>query len=149
MAQLNNWGTWMFKILSWSASLVLAATAAVGLPHTANAADTASAATVPSVAIATAPTVSFGDVDSRNQFYKEITWLAEQGISTGWVEADGSRTYRPLNSVARDAMAAFLYRLAGQPEFTPPAVSPFADVNPSTQFYKEITWLAARSTTKK
>jgi len=145
MAQSNSWGSWMFKILSWSASLVLAATVAVGLPQTANAADAARAATVPAVAIAAAPSVNFSDVDSRNQFYNEITWLAGQGISTGWVEADGSRTYRPLNSVARDAMAAFLYRLAGQPEFTPPAVSPFADVNPSTQFYKEITWLAARS----
>jgi hypothetical protein len=110
----------------------------------------AAAVTVPTVAI-TAPVpapeparISFSDVDAYNQFHKEITWLAAQGISTGWVEADGSRTYRPLNPVARDAMAAFLYRLAGQPDFTPPASSPFVDINTSTQFYKEITWLASR-----
>ncbi len=59
------------------------------------------------------------------------------------MEADGSRTYRPLNAVNRDAMAAFLYRLAGKPAFTPPATSPFTDITPSSQFYKEITWLAA------
>jgi hypothetical protein len=88
--------------------------------------------------------VSFRDVSAWTQFYTEITWLADRGISTGWEEADGSRTYRPLNPVARDAMAAFLYRLDGKPAFTPPDRSPFSDVDPSNQFYKEITWLAAR-----
>lgn len=97
---------------------------------------------LPAVAITAAP-VSFSDVPPSTQFYTEISWLAAQGISTGWVEADGSRTYRPLSPVARDAMAAFLYRLAGQPAFTPPAVSPFADVDSSNQFYKEISWLSA------
>ncbi|MCU1568072.1 MAG: putative S-layer domain protein [Pseudarthrobacter sp.] len=98
----------------------------------------------PHIAAAPAP-ISFLDVTSSTQFYTEISWLAAQGISTGWIEAGGSRTYRPLSPVARDAMAAFLYRLAGNPDFTPPAVSPFADVSSSTQFYKEITWLAARN----
>jgi len=92
-----------------------------------------------------APAVSpFADVPVGAQFYKEITWLAAQGISTGWVEADGSKTYRPLQPVNRDAMAAFMYRLAGKPTFTAPAVSPFADVPSGAQFYKEITWLAAQ-----
>ncbi len=60
------------------------------------------------------PTVSpFTDVTPTTQFYKEITWLASEKISTGWTEADGTRTFRPANSVARDAMAAFMYRLAG------------------------------------
>jgi hypothetical protein len=44
-------------------------------------------------------------------------------------------------------MAAFLYRFAGKPAFTPPAVSPFSDVTPSTPFYKEITWLASTGIT--
>ncbi|MET3165159.1 UNVERIFIED_ORG: hypothetical protein ABIB19_003591 [Arthrobacter sp. UYEF10] len=100
--------------------------------------------TLPAVAIAAAPSpVSFSDVTPSTQFHTEISWLAGQGISTGWVEADGSRTYRPLSAVGRDAMAAFLYRMAGKPAFTPPTVSPFADIDPSNQFYKEITWLAA------
>ena len=42
-------------------------------------------------------------------------------------------------------MAAFLYRYAGKPSFTPPSKSPFPDTpRPKTQFYKEITWLASR-----
>ncbi|PWD52542.1 hypothetical protein C8046_12825 [Serinibacter arcticus] len=40
-------------------------------------------------------------------------------------------------------MAAFLYRMADSPSFTGPVVSPFTDVAPSTQFYKEITWLVS------
>lgn len=91
------------------------------------------------------PAVSpFADVASDQLFYKEMAWLAEKGVSNGWTEPDGTKTYRPFEPVYRDAMAAFLYRLAGKPDFTPPAVSPFTDVTPSTLFYKEITWLAAQ-----
>ncbi|MFE4197246.1 S-layer homology domain-containing protein [Paenarthrobacter sp. NPDC056912] len=93
----------------------------------------------------TAPKVSpFKDLPSDAKFYKEITWLADKGISTGWEEADKTKTYRPLQPVNRDAMAAFMYRLAGEPEFTAPKVSPFVDVPVGAQFYKEITWLAAQ-----
>ena len=48
----------------------------------------------------------FADVPANSQFYKEIAWLAEQGITKGW--DDG--TYRPGEPIHRDAMAAFLYR---------------------------------------
>ncbi|WP_353618824.1 carboxypeptidase regulatory-like domain-containing protein [Arthrobacter sp. StoSoilB22] len=89
-------------------------------------------------------TSPFTDVPTSSQFYKEITWLADKGVSTGWTESDGSKTYRPLQAVNRDAMAAFMYRLAGKPAFDPPSSSPFTDVPTSSQFYKEITWLAAQ-----
>jgi serine protease len=89
------------------------------------------------------PAVSpFADVSTDQQFYKEMAWLADQEISTGWVDADGVRTYRPVEPINRDAMAAFLYRLAGKPNYTPPAVSPFADVSTTQQFYREMAWLA-------
>ncbi|MCD4853750.1 S-layer homology domain-containing protein [Arthrobacter sp. AK01] len=97
-----------------------------------------------SAAFTSTSAVSFTDVAPGAQFHAEISWLASQGISTGWVEANGSRTFRPLQAVNRDAMAAFMYRLAGSPAFQAPAKSPFADVTPSTQFYKEITWLASQ-----
>lgn len=85
----------------------------------------------------------FTDVPVRTQFYKEITWLASKGVSTGWVEGGGSRTFRPVQPVNRDAMAAFMYRFANSPSFVAPANSPFSDVPVGTQFYKEITWLAS------
>ncbi|MHA7271847.1 polysaccharide deacetylase family protein [Arthrobacter sp. TMT4-20] len=92
----------------------------------------------------TPPAVSpFADVSTSQLFYKEIAWLAGEGISTGWAEPNGTRTYRALQPVNRDAMAAFLYRAGGSPPYTPPAVSPFADVSTSQLFYKEMSWLAS------
>ncbi|PVE14554.1 S-layer homology domain-containing protein, partial [Arthrobacter sp. Bz4] len=92
-----------------------------------------------------APSVSpFVDVSTTQLFYKEMAWLASQGISTGWVEGNGARTYRPLTPVNRDAMAAFMYRLSGSPEFVAPSVSPFVDVSTTQLFYKEMAWLASQ-----
>ncbi|WP_144795415.1 S-layer homology domain-containing protein, partial [Kocuria palustris] len=54
----------------------------------------------------------------------------------GW--SDG--TFRPNENIHRDAMAAVAYRMAGSPAYTPPRVSPYRDVAPGSQFYKEITW---------
>ena len=88
------------------------------------------------------PDMSFGDVPAGTLFHDEITWLGSEGISTGWTEADGTHSYRPVTPVNRDAMAAFLYRLAGSPDFTAPAVSPFTDVATDNPFYRQITWLA-------
>ena len=86
----------------------------------------------------------FVDVNANNQFLSEIAWMSTAGVSTGYEIGGGRREYRPAASVTRDAMAAFLYRAAGSPSYTPPASSPFVDVTPSSQFYKEITWLASR-----
>lgn len=85
----------------------------------------------------------FTDVRDRDPFAKEISWLAGSNITTGY--ADG--TYRPYDSISREAMAAFLYRLSGKPNFTPPAVSPFRDVSPAHPFYKEISWAASTGIT--
>ncbi|GMA32591.1 GH92 family glycosyl hydrolase [Litorihabitans aurantiacus] len=86
-------------------------------------------------------TSPFADVAPDNQFYREITWLAQEGISTGWAGGDGTAAFRPLEPIARDAMAAFLYRMADSPAHEAPPVSPFTDMTPATQFYAEVTWL--------
>ena len=92
----------------------------------------------------TAPSESrFKDVPTDHPFYKEISWLAEQNITTGW--SDG--TFRPSEPVNRDAMAAFFYRMAGSPAYTAPNESPFNDVPTNRQFYKEISWLAEQNIT--
>jgi hypothetical protein len=90
------------------------------------------------------PVSPFADLAYGDMFYKEIVWLSARYISTGWLEPDGSKTFRPSQPVNRDAMAAFMYRLAGKPAFDPPAVSPFADVSRDNVYYHEITWLAAQ-----
>jgi subtilisin family serine protease len=83
----------------------------------------------------------FKDVFWGAQFYDEIAWAHRRGISTGWVAANGARTYRPVQAINRDAMAAFLYRMAGSPTYTPPKVSPFKDVSTTQMYYKEMAWL--------
>lgn len=89
----------------------------------------------------------FVDVPVGSPFHAEVTWLAEQGISTGWPRPDGSREFRPYAPVNRDAMAAFLYRLAGSPAVSLPAQSPFADMTPATQHYVPVVWAAQRGIT--
>ncbi|PMC76955.1 ExeM/NucH family extracellular endonuclease, partial [Brachybacterium sp. UMB0905] len=70
----------------------------------------------------------FSDVNVGDMFYDEIMWMAESGYSTGWKEDDGTSTFRPLEPVNRDAMVAFLYRMAGSPEVSYPRSEPFRDV---------------------
>ncbi|MCY1249301.1 S-layer homology domain protein [compost metagenome] len=60
-------------------------------------------------------TSPFADIPVTHNFYKQISWLAKQGISNGWTEQDGSKTFRPAASILRDQMAAFMYRYKGQP----------------------------------
>ncbi len=86
---------------------------------------------------------SFSDVKSDTPHADDITWLGDNGISTGWIKFGGRRTFRPYNKVARADVAAFLYRLAGSPDYTAPETSPFKDVSKNTAHYKEICWLAS------
>jgi arabinoxylan arabinofuranohydrolase len=90
----------------------------------------------------------FVDVTPEStEFYEEIVWMFQEGISTGWETSEG-REFRPLAPVKRDAMAAFLYRYAGEPSWTDPGESPFVDVTASsTEFFTEITWLESTGIT--
>jgi uncharacterized protein YkwD len=83
----------------------------------------------------------FTDVPVGLQFRDDICWLAQRAVTTGWANGDGGSTYGPVLPINRDAMAAFLYRFAGSPSYTPSGPSPFVDVTPSTMYYSEIRWL--------
>ena len=90
-----------------------------------------------------APAVSpFKDVTPSALGYQAITWLAAQGITTGW--SDG--TFRPSNNVERGAIAAFFYRYAGKPAFTPTGKT-FNDVSRTNQFFTEIDWMTSQEIT--
>ncbi|MDZ7731725.1 MAG: S-layer homology domain-containing protein [Acidimicrobiia bacterium] len=88
------------------------------------------------------PDPGFGDVDPLHPFHTEIAWLADGGIATGF--DDG--TFGNFEPVRRQAMAAFLYRLAGSPAgpFPDPG---FGDVDPLHPFHTEIAWLATTGIT--
>jgi hypothetical protein len=80
----------------------------------------------------------FADVPPSHTFYRPICWAEAAGVTVG--AGDGS-VFLPGNPVNRGAMAAFLYRMVGSPEWVAPAVSPFVDVPVDHTFYKPITWL--------
>lgn len=79
----------------------------------------------------------FVDLPGTSAFTPEINWLGSRAITNGW--NDG--TFRTHNPLTRAEFAAFLYRFEGRPTFTPPVRSPFVDLNPASDFYREITWM--------
>lgn len=81
-------------------------------------------------------TKHFIDVPDNLIFAHEINTLADLGVIRGWPD----RTFRPQISVWRDAVIAYMYRIAGEPAYTPPRRSPFLDVDQNQPFYKEICW---------
>jgi hypothetical protein len=81
---------------------------------------------------------SFRDVPVTHTFFEEIEWLAGSGVTGGFAD----HTFRPGLPVTRQAMAAFLYRMVGSPEFDPPETPSFDDVPLSHPFFPEIEWLA-------
>lgn len=92
--------------------------------------------------LAKASSISFSDVTSSTAHHDEITWLADEGISTGWRLSNGTREYRPNASVKRGDMAAFLHRIDGSPEYDSWYASwVFSDVSSSTSHYEDIGWL--------
>jgi hypothetical protein len=78
----------------------------------------------------------FTDVPTSNQFCGQIQWMKDQGISTGF----GDGTFRPSTIVTRQAMSAFMSRLAGAAP-TPCVTPPFPDVPVEHPFCKEIRWM--------
>lgn len=76
------------------------------------------------------------DVDASHAFADEIGWLQVAGIATGY--PDG--TFRPTAPITRQAMASFLWKVAGQPT-APPAA--FTDVPAGHPFAAAIAWLSS------
>ena len=81
----------------------------------------------------------FNDISYSTPHVKEICWLVNTGITTGF--EDG--TFRPYASIARCDMAAFLYRFIGSPAYpsNPSNNKVFSDINASTPHAKEVWWL--------
>ena len=93
----------------------------------------------------TKPAGGFTDVDAYTPHLEDVLWLAAKGISTGYNEWDGTKTFRGMEPVYRQDMAAFLSRLAGKPSYVPTQkdIARFRDVSWSTPHATEIWWLAS------
>ncbi len=56
---------------------------------------------------------TFSDLTRGDDYHQaDILWLAHAGISQGWLVEDGTKEFRPMETVKRCDMAAFLQRLA-------------------------------------
>lgn len=88
------------------------------------------------------PPNGFTDVAAQDQ--DAVDWMTAVDITTGYPE---DNTFRPLTQLNRQQLAAFLYRLAGRPPFTPPPTLTFKDVKKTHAFYDEIEWLATQGIT--
>ena len=90
--------------------------------------------------------VKLKDVNSKTPHYEDVLWMADEGITKGF--PDG--TFQPYGDVTRCDMAAFLYRFAGSPAYTPSAADKayFSDVDSSTPHAKEVWWLAHEGISK-
>ena len=84
----------------------------------------------------------FEDVSGTHRFCEEIDFARSSGIIEGY--DDG--TFRPRDSVSRQAAAAFIHRMADEPS---PATTEqrFVDVPPEHQFYNAIQWLGEEEVT--
>ena len=97
-----------------------------------------------SAAPAECTTAPFTDVPVSHPFCAEITWLVEQGITTGY----GDGTFRPAAPVSRQAMGVFLERFAGAPMTESQeceASSGFSDVPNDSPFCQSIRWVTAET----
>ena len=89
----------------------------------------------------TFPNPGFPDVPPTAPFFREISWMATTGITTGY--PDG--TFRPQGRVSREAMSAFMYRFAGAQTTATGTI--FRDVPRSHAFADEIAWMSQRGIT--
>ena len=80
-------------------------------------------------------TRTFSDVGPDHPFYVQVEWMAELDLAAGY--ADGS--FGATRPVSRQAMAAFLHRMAGEP--TAVGGSSFTDVGAGHPFAGAIAWL--------
>jgi PKD repeat protein len=60
-------------------------------------------------------TPSFTDVAADFSFYRFIEFCSLSGVTTGYLQPDGTHTYRPADPVTRDQMAVYLQRAFALP----------------------------------
>lgn len=88
----------------------------------------------------------YQDVDWRNPYKRAIIWATQSGISTGWVAADGTRSFRPSQMLSREIMAVFLFRYAKTFPAAPGMTTKrrrFSDVKANSPYADAIGWLGA------
>ena len=83
----------------------------------------------------------FTDMKPGQEHYTAVIWAYQNGVTEGWRMPNGTFQFRPVQPIARDAMAAFLYRFAGEPAYTQPSAKCFTDVARGMKFSQEMCWM--------
>lgn len=110
---------------------------------------------ISSINLVYADNAGFVDVYQSTPHYEDIVWMKDSKVSEGWLEADGTRTFRPMNTVVRQDMAAFLRREAillgvdSASTYQPSEEDwkKFSDVNKDTPHAEDILWMAKEGVT--
>lgn len=84
----------------------------------------------------------FTDVSKDAYYYDAVLWAVEQGITNG----TSAITFSPDATVTRGQTAAFLWRVAKQPQVDQTA-NPFADVTQDAYYYNAVLWAVAKEIT--
>ena len=87
------------------------------------------------------PNPGFSDVPASAFYADAVAWLKAEGITTG----TSATTFSPNDPVTRGQMAAFLFRLAGEPGGSP--AHGFSDVPASAFYANAVKWLKAEGIT--
>lgn len=80
--------------------------------------------------------ITFSDVPSGAYYAEAVRWAVEKGVTNG----TGNGTFQPNGSCTRAQLAAFLWRLAGEPESTQDPT--FTDVSADAWCAKALRWAA-------
>ena len=83
------------------------------------------------------PVVRYHDVGLAHPFHGDIDWMTVNGLAFGY--DDGG--FHPTAPVSRQAMAAFLHRVAGSPYSDWDGNPPFPDVQWDNPFIRDVAWL--------
>lgn len=86
----------------------------------------------------------FADVTpSRgDEGFTAISWMHEQEIVRGYVnEGQEYPSFKPGQSISRAELASYLFRFAGDADYTAPAKATFRDVPTTAPRYRDISWL--------
>lgn len=83
----------------------------------------------------------FKDVDPvrGDERFTAISWLAEREIVHGYTDG----TFRPSRSISRGELASYLFRYAGDDDYTAPAKPTFKDVPTTAGAYRDISWMVS------
>lgn len=84
----------------------------------------------------------FTDVSKDAYYYDAVLWAVEQGITNG----TSAITFSPDATVTRGQTAAFLWRVAKQPQVDQ-TENPFADVTQDAYYYNAVLWAVAKEIT--